>query len=365
MSVKKDEKTGKWMFYGAYPKGHPKYGKQYKKRGFEKRRDALLAEEQFLDQSLNFKQYITVSQLTEEFLEYKIKRIKDSSLHDYNYLSRKISVPFKDTKINELNKNILQSFFDELDLKYSKRYVAKIYYFFSNMMKFAIKKEYISFNALTQVDLDARKNEEKKEMLFWELDEFEKFISCVDNPLFKTCFSFLYYMGCRRGEMMALKWTDINFKDNTVRIDKTYSVKIRKITSPKTENSKRIITMPKVLVDLLLAWKRRVETYQTYDPNGYVFGHGNMPLTQSTLDRAFKKYIALANEEYNNEIPVIRIHDLRHSHASFLINNMSAGFTDFDIAKRLGDSVSTLHKTYAHWFKSGDSGIVDFMNAAI
>lgn len=42
---------------------------------------------------------------------------------------------------------------------------------------------------------------------------------------------------------------------------------------------------------------------------------------------------------------------------------MSAGFTDFDIAKRLGDTVETLHNVYAHWFKAGDQGIIDFMNS--
>ena len=65
------------------------------------------------------------------------------------------------------------------------------------------------------------------------------------------------------------------------------------------------------------------------------------------------------------QIPSIRIHDLRHSHASYLINNMAAGFTDFDIAKRLGDTVSTLHSTYAHWFKSADKSIIDFMDKDI
>ena len=41
---------------------------------------------------------------------------------------------------------------------------------------------------------------------------------------------------------------------------------------------------------------------------------------------------------------------------------MSAGFTDYDIAKRLGDTVATLHNTYAHWFKRKDENIINFMN---
>ena len=68
-------------------------------------------------------------------------------------------------------------------------------------------------------------------------------------------------------------------------------------------------------------------------------------------------------KEKDDGLPKIRIHDFRHSHASFLINNMAgAGFSDFDIAKRLGDTVETLHNTYAHWFDTKDKSIVDMMN---
>ena len=65
---------------------------------------------------------------------------------------------------------------------------------------------------------------------------------------------------------------------------------------------------------------------------------------------------------FHERISICRFHELSHSHASFLINNMSAGFTDFDIAKRLGDTVATLHNTYAHWLKAADKGIIDFMD---
>ena len=68
-------------------------------------------------------------------------------------------------------------------------------------------------------------------------------------------------------------------------------------------------------------------------------------------------------KEKDDGLPKIRIHDFRHSHASFLINNMAgAKFSDFDIAKRLGDTVETLHNTYAHWFDTKDKSIVDMMN---
>ena len=89
-----------------------------------------------------------------------------------------------------------------------------------------------------------------------------------------------------------------------------------------------------------------------------------MPIPAETIRRVFDNYIKETNLKLreDEQIPRIRIHDLRHSHASYLINNMSNGFTDYDIAKRLGDTIETLHNTYAHWFKTKDSKIIEFMD---
>ena len=86
------------------------------------------------------------------------------------------------------------------------------------------------------------------------------------------------------------------------------------------------------------------------------------PISPQTVQRRFDEAYNKAKEK-DDGLPKIRIHDFRHSHASFLINNMAgAGFSDFDIAKRLGDTVETLHNTYAHWFDTKDKSIVDMMN---
>ena len=121
--------------------------------------------------------------------------------------------------------------------------------------------------------------------------------------------------------------------------------------------------MPSILVKELLKWEEVSKQFLGYHCNGFVFGN-DKPLAAETLRRKFYKYIQLANSNQRpeNQIPYITLHGFRHSHASYLINNMSAGFTDFDIAKRLGDTVSTLHSTYAHWFKAADKNIINFMD---
>lgn len=364
MAQAKDKNTGKWYYTGYYKlaNGEKKY---YKKKGFDTRREARKAEDDFREIVDNPQKYITLEQLQEEFMCYMNKRVKEITVITYKYIFNKVDSYFeKNMFISELNKNNLQTFIDYLDSKYSKEYVEKIYFSLRKMFNYAVENEYILVNPLKQVKVDARKNERKKEIKFWEKTDFDNFIKYVDSEMYRVLFSFLYYMGVRKGELMALQWKDVNLKDKTVRIEKTVSAKTKyKVSTPKSHNSYRTITMPQIVVEEMMRWKERVSVFYGYNNEFYVFGN-TRTLASETLRRTLKNYITIANDNLSedDQLPIITLHGLRHSHASYLINNMSAGFTDFDIAKRLGDTVQMLHSTYAHWFKAGDSGIIEFMN---
>lgn len=366
MAQMKDDKTSSWMYYGSYVDA---YGKriQYKKRGFASKKLAKKAEDNFRDQIENYKNYISFKEVTDEYLLRAVKDLKESSYVDAKSVLSRINSSIGDIKLMDLDQNRLQAYIDELDNRCSKRYVEKLYYTINKIISFALDKGYIGKNPLQSVKMDARKNEIVKEMLFWEPTDFRTFISFVDSQMYKVIFSFLYYMGTRKGEALALTWNDIDLTNNTVKINKSVSTKLNnKITTPKTSNSNRTITMPKHLSEMLVLWKEHEMLLYEFDSNRFLFGYHNC-IPAETLRRNFSNYIAKVNSELKDidKIPVIRIHDLRHSHASYLINNMSSGFTDFDIAKRLGDTVSTLHSTYAHWFKSADKNIIDFMDKDI
>lgn len=369
MAQKKDQKTGKWYYYGSYLQ---KDGKrvQYKKRGFSTERKARIAEEEFREEIENTKEKILFNDLIDKYEEYTDGRIKESSHNKHHSILKKWRNRFGDVYVQDLKEDELQSFVDELDKNYSKRYVEKIYYDASAVFNFGVKKKLIQFNPLVDVEKNERPNEAKKEMLFWEPDDFDKFIVNVDDIMWKTLFSTLYLMGCRKGECIALTWKDIDFKDKTMNINKTSGAKERnkkvKYTTPKTNNSYRIITIPNSLVRLLKEWKEVESTFSGFSEDSFVFGN-DLPMPAETIRRNFDKYTKLTNLKLRKEehIPRIRVHDLRHSHASYLINNMSNGFTDYDIAKRLGDTLETLHNTYAHWFKTKDSKIIHFMNTDI
>lgn len=368
MAQKKDPKTGKWFYYGKYIQGGKT--KQYKKRGFKTRRMAILAEEDFLASINPNETDITFKHLSERYIEYSRSRIKESSMYETIRTLEKWSKLFGKRKVRDITKNELQQYVDQLDNQYSKLYVEKIYYCINAMFRYGVRMELISSNPFEKVERSKRPNELKKEMLFWELEDFKKFISNVDDIQWKAMFSTLYFMGIRKGECIALTWKDIDFKNKIMNIDKTSGAKQRnkkiKYTTPKTKNSYRKITIPNVLLDILKEWHEIEKEFHGYGQDSFVFGN-ILPMPAENIRRNFDRYIRETNLKLreDEQIERIRIHDLRHSHASYLINNMSNGFTDYDIAKRLGDTVETLHNTYAHWFKTRDSKIIDFMNVDV
>lgn len=367
MSVFLDEKTGKWYFYGRYPKGHPKEGKRYKRRGFTTPKKAEKAEKEFranwLEKDGSMISSITFEELVKEFMDYQTKKVKESSIVSDKQLFRTINKQIGHLRLNNFNVELLQEYIDKMDAKYSKNYVERIYYGIQKVFSYAELKSYMDTNLMKKVEVSARKDEKKKDILFWEFDEFEKFINVVDELQWKTIFTVFYYMGIRRGELLGLSPADLNFKDKTMRIYYQFNVKTRKRTIPKTNNSTRIITMPDVVVKQLNTYIERVKVFGTYDDKStslYVFG-GILPISATNLDRKLKYYLDIVNKD-QEEIPRITLHGFRHSHASYLINNMTDKFTIYDIAKRLGDTVNTVLSTYAHWFKAGDKKLVEMID---
>ena len=175
-------------------------------------------------------------------------------------------------------------------------------------------------------------------MQFWALEEYKKFSEAMmDKTISFYAFEMLYWCGIREGEMLALTPKDFDFKSETVTINKSYQrLKGRDvITTPKTKKSNRTIKMPKFLC----------EEMQEYI--GMFYGAGEN-------DRIFPVSKSYMHHEMNRGakeagVKRIRIHDLRHSHVSLLIE---MGFTALAIADRLGHESIEVTYRYAHLFPS-------------
>ena len=187
-----------------------------------------------------------------------------------------------------------------------------------------------------------------REMLFWTKEEYLKFADAMmDKPLSYYAFEMLYWCGIREGELLALTPSDFDFEKNTVSITKSYQRLNGKdlITSPKTEKSNRVIAMPQFLADEMQDYLRML--YDVGD-NDRMF-----LITKNYLHREMDRGAKEA------DVKRIRIHDIRHSHVSLLID---MGFSATAIADRLGHESIDITYHYAHLFPSTQTEMADKLN---
>lgn len=175
----------------------------------------------------------------------------------------------------------------------------------------------------------------------------------MDKPISYYAFQMLYWTGIREGELLALTPADFDFEKGTVKISKTYQ-RIKgedMITSPKTKKSNRTVQMPDFLC---------TEMQEFFD----------MQYGLKRKDRIFnitKSYLHHEMDRGSKAAGVngIRIHDLRHSHISLLID---MGFSAVAIADRVGHESIEITYRYAHLFSSKQKEMaikLDFMNKGV
>lgn len=360
MAVKKDEATGKWMYYGSYKLNGKT--KQYKKRGFEKKKDAIKAEIIFKENLKEPNATITFKELSYQYQVYSEKRIKESSYLTQKAILKLWEDRLGDCEIRKITTNEIESVINELLESMYFSTMVNCYAKFRAVLNYAVRQGYIQTNPCNKIDLKKDPNEKKKEMKYWTVEQFNKFIVNEEKEVFHLLFTNQFYMGMRIGEALALQWKDVDLINNTIKISKTWSNALRKATTPKTNNSYRTITMPQFLVDEYKTFKEKIHA----NSDDYIFGT-TLPFYVNRVQDELKRVIRKTNIKLqkDEQIPIIRTHDLRHSCASYMINNMvtdgTVNFSVYNIAKRLGDNLDTVLSVYAHWLPQADKGIVQFM----
>lgn len=180
-------------------------------------------------------------------------------------------------------------------------------------------------------------------MEIWTLDQFEQFIECADKPAGHLAYNILFWTGMREGELLALEPSDFikNGDDHYININKNYQVVkgVEYILTPKYEASVRKVAIPKFIYDEAMDYIAKLYGNAADDRIFY--------FKKSYLLTEIKRIANLAG------LDPIRVHDLRHSHASLLIE---MGFNILMISQRLGhEKVETTWRTYAHLYPDKDS----------
>ena len=232
---------------------------------------------------------------------------------------------------------------------------------FSSLLTYATEKYNLEYNPLKLVENFKEKNDkiiEEEKIRFMTNEEYKIFIQEVDED-FKIIFHFLYETGCRKGEMASLKWKNIDLKNERVKLNTTFSrKKDGSLTIANTKNGKnKYIDISTNLSNELNDLYNKTKDLDGFSTEWFVFG-GLKHVSYTTLER--KKEIAYERlKKKNIDITNITIHEFRHSSASYMIsNNISIEI----IAYRLGDSVETIRKTYAHLFPDTQKDVKGLFN---
>lgn len=343
MAVRKDEKRKTWYYYGKRKLMDGTY-KYYKKRGFQTKREAVQAEQIYLmsfsSANIKLNELVTiVDKISGKRLKQTTMKTRKST-YDCEILPYLGDKYLKDISVMDIEKWL--GLLKNMNLKASSINTAKG--ILSVYLNQAVRLGYLQSNPCMLVH-NVKNNTIAKKRNFWELNEFQQFISCVDDEFCKDAFTFLYGTGLRRGEFLALQWKDVDFENEQIRITKTLNFKSREsytFTTPKTKNSIRNIDLQKSLMDILNKRYDHAKKLDGFNQAYFIFGDIR-PCTINKLRYNLKHYIR------KSDVPKISIHGLRHSHATYLIQ--TGKIDDQLIADRLGHTVQMLRSTYAHIYR--------------
>ncbi|GEN48643.1 tyrosine-type recombinase/integrase [Ligilactobacillus pobuzihii] len=236
---------------------------------------------------------------------------------------------------------------------YSQGYASQIYTLFRKTLDEAVDLEFVSKNVARQKNALRAIPKGKREISYWNLETFEKVISCIytDDFYENMCFValWLYFMtGMRVGEGLALFWDSVDFDSKCMYVNHTLERykggKYYRKPHTKTINGERTINIDDDTVALLKRWKKRQTDYGL---KYFVLSVTDQPIYKDTIGRIIRRYAKLADVE------PIKPKELRHSHASLLINKYN--FDVLTVSKRLGHSSPEITLKYYARFWSGRS----------
>ncbi len=343
MPAYKNEEKGTWYtsFYYTDWMGNRK---KKKKEGFKTQREAKAFEREFLEKS-QANPDMSFGSLVELYMEDCHSRLKPTTYENKEYvINLKVLPYFKDMPLDTITVTTVRKWQNELissEERYSQTYLKSIHNQLSAIFNFACKYYKLSENPAAKCGSMGKKNADT--MKFWTVDEFKQFVSFSDNPMYTVIYEILFWTGIRIGECLALTLNDFDFEVQTVSINKNYARHQKQdlILEPKTPKSKRIITIPSYLSDVV---KDYVSKLYDYDPNERLF-----PIARSTMNGHL---VRIAKK---SKVKRIRVHDLRHSHASLLIE---MGFSPLLISERLGhENIETTLQTYSHLYPNKHSEV--------
>lgn len=278
---------------------------------------------------------ITFVEMAQMFLDkYAKNNLSDTTVINYKcQLNKYILDAIGGYKLNKLKKLHIQDLANKLYEEYnlSSKTIKNYINLVSSILEKAIEWGYINNNVASNVNIPKNYNKPKKEQEIYNNEEIKKLFEVLQNEPepFKTMVYISFYTGARRGEVLALRWKDIDFDNNIIHIVQN---KIRKVDGTKIKETKnkrsRSFVAPQILMTKIK------EIYNNQNKKDLIFNY-----YPATYTRMWQEFIRRNNLKY------ITLHDLRHTNGSILA---SKGVDIVTIAKRLGHLPATASAYYLH-----------------
>lgn len=352
-----------WVFI-QYSKGLDGKRHQYQSQAYFTKEEATKAELEYLDKykDVEVNPHMTFKEAYTLYYEYQKDKIKDSTLKTYRDRIKYMGL-LDNIELVNLNWEHYQKWRSQMNkTNLCDKYKTDIQKFIKQVLNFAEKQWDFNLRKFyNKLEPFKTPGTIKKEMDFYEPQEFFQYISVIDDLRDKCLFETLYYCGLRRSEARGLQWRHIDFKNHTLTIAQQVlnlagnnASSSWYIASPKTESSNRTIPVPEVLLKDLAELKKSNERFSKFKQTWFVFGD-DVPITYHQIYSRNNNYCKKAGLRH------IRIHDFRHSCASALI---SAAAPITAVSNYLGHSETTeTLETYTHLVKKDYANVPKFFDS--
>ncbi|MEG0552939.1 tyrosine-type recombinase/integrase [Carnobacterium divergens] len=247
---------------------------------------------------------------------------------------------------------------------YSQSYASLIFGMFRKSLDKAVEMGYLEYNISKKVKAISKG---KSAVPYWNKQEFEKVINQIYLDDFYEHLNFVilwvYYMtGVRVNEGAGLWWNDVDLSKKVMRVHHMLILKNKndwkRNSYTKTADGLRTISLDDDTVAILKKWKKRQLEVGIGNDNDFVFSYDGRPIIKSTTARMIERYSKLAG------VKKIQAKGLRHSHASYLINEFNVSI--LILSQRMGHSSPEITlKHYSHMWVGADSSIVEKMTGNI
>lgn len=327
-----------------------------------------------------------------------VLRLKEKTIEEKRVILENIIYPeFKDTGLGKITPLIAKEWFNSDITKYrtikrkdnteykknfSTEYRNKILRTASCVFQHAIDFYGAGANPFKKISLAKKEFSEHKEMQIYGYDEFSAFYRGLNSyeykvsqswlyeadmtakeqiknllkEIYKMWFWFSFHTGLRTSEQLGLRWIDLNkLEDITyVHLVQQWDERKKCYAELKTKGSKRNVTLDKTTVSKLMELKKLYKELSGFNDKWFIFG-GTKPVSKKSLENIKNKTIT------DYDLKYIRLHDFRHSHASYLINNGGADCI-VAVSKRLGhSSVEMTLKRYTHLLPSAEKSLLEIL----